>query len=346
MKSLKLVSPHQINVEDVMEDSEKLKRGYIRIRINRISLCGSDYKLYEGLYGGPHIFPIIFGHEWSGEVAEVALGENDFKVGDYVTGDCSCWCGKCENCKRDKNICKSIEKFGITLDGFSRQSVVVNKKYIYRSEKKLSFKALALVEPFAVSLHALKSVNLTNLSRDSDILVQGCGVIGIAAYLFLTDKYGFRNVYISDINQKRFDAAKKVIGKRRINCINLKAERKQHNTYSKRYLNQGFDYIFEASGTVAGLDSALEETNPFGIISYVGLSDGELTNSKMITMKKLTIQGSIGGTGEFDEVIRYMEENSDLVEKLVTYEVAYDNASILFHKMGKLPDAIKCQLLF
>src|SRR5271165_602292 len=134
----------------------KFGAGEILLEVNRISLCGSDYRLYDGTYSGPRQYPIRFGHEWAGHVVEIARGSK-FSPGDHVTGDCSMWCGGCDACESDKNLCRRIEKFGITVDGFSTSLRVVREKYLYADHLGLDSKLLALTELFAVARHGIRA---------------------------------------------------------------------------------------------------------------------------------------------------------------------------------------------
>lgn len=347
MKCLRIIAPHQISVEEIKDSEEKLSINRIKIRINRVSLCGSDVKLYQGNYSGPCRYPLVFGHEWSGEVIEVPDGEEKFQVGDHVTGDCSRYCGECENCKHDKNICSNIEKFGITIDGYSRQVIVADKKYVYISKQKLSYKVLALTECFAVSLHALHSAHVEYLPQNSRILVIGCGAIGVSAYLFLKLKFGFENIFVTDRNSERINTMKSIFQGNSLQTLSVDGEFKAENDYPSVYAGDGYDYVFDATGSPGGLDSAIEYANVFGKISYVGMDDkGSLKNTKFITMKKLTIQGSIGGTGEFEEAICFLEQQQDIVSKMVTFETDYKQAESAFEEMSNSQSNIKCQIRF
>lgn len=342
MKSLKLISPHQICIEEDFPDMRPNENQLV-IKIKRVSLCGSDIKLYNGTYGGPSSYPIIFGHEWSGEVIAISDTEKDFKVGDYVTGDCSRWCGECENCKVDKNLCQHIEKFGITIDGYARQIVIAEKQYIYQSKNKICHKVLALTEPFAVALHALYSAQINLLPKDAKILIIGCGVIGIAAYLFLIYKFGFHDIYFVEKNVDRLNKVHRIFSDSNFQEFQ---ESNDNKRYQDLYSKQGFDYIFDASGMVAGLDFALEHINPFGRISYIGMTTGNLKNTKLITIKKITVQGSIGGTGHFEETIQFLEIYQELVSKLITYEKFYNKAEAVFQVMENCKSHIKGQIIF
>ena len=108
----------------------------VLIRTHAVGLCGSDIGLYHGTYEGPKNYPLYFGHEWSGTVEAVGPDVTKVKPGDKVTGDCSIFCGECEFCTSagDKNLCQRIEKFGITVNGASRQHFLQDEKYVYRAD--------------------------------------------------------------------------------------------------------------------------------------------------------------------------------------------------------------------
>ena len=46
----------------------------VLVRSRNVGICHSDFELYEGRYIIPVSYPIIPGHEWSGEVAEAGSG--------------------------------------------------------------------------------------------------------------------------------------------------------------------------------------------------------------------------------------------------------------------------------
>lgn len=331
-----------------MKVKNKLLTDEVAIKINRVSLCGSDIKLYQGKYSGPCNYPLIFGHEWSGEVIGVSDGETEFCIGDYVTGDCSCWCGHCNKCKTDKNLCSNIEKFGITKDGYACEVAIVNKEYLYRSAKRLPHRVLALTECFAVALHSIKALGMNSKDRSSKNLIIGCGAIGIATYLLLKYHYKFDSIYVCDNNEKRIDTIKKVLGDPKLLVYKDEAITGSNgSSYTNAYDNNGFDCVFESSGTNDGLDIAIEVANPLGCISYIGLDgSGMLCNVKQVTMKALTIRGSIGGTGEFEEVIEFFESNLNRVSKMITLEKDYLNAKDVFEEIISNTSNIKCQITF
>ncbi len=157
MQRLTITAPQQLVLDEV-EATVDLPPEHALVRVKVISLCGSDNKLFLGRYNGPAVYPIVFGHEWSGIVLEVNSKSEKIAVGDKVTGDCSRWCGACTNCDFDKNLCSNIEKFGITMNGFAQQLVVVPLQYLYKAPASLDLHVLAMAEFFAVAWHAIKKL--------------------------------------------------------------------------------------------------------------------------------------------------------------------------------------------
>lgn len=343
MKMIQIVGEKELKIVDESFEP-KLKANQVAVLVKRVSLCGSDIKLYKGNYGGPCNYPLTFGHEWAGEVLTVAEDVVEFSAGDHVTGDCSCWCGACSNCKEDKNLCENIEKFGITIDGFSKQVAILDKKYLYRSDSMLDFKLLALAECFSVALHAIKKVRKEGMDVDAKVLINGSGAIGIATYLLLCYKFKAKNISVYDKEPKRVGVLSNIVDKDIVNFDMTCA--KGNQTYGEMYADNGFDYIFETSGTVSGLESAIELANPFGNITYIGMSNGIIANTKLLTKKALTLRGSIGGTGEFEEIIEFFEQNRELVEKVVTFEADVDSVQEVFENMIHNPENVKCQIIF
>ena len=70
----------------------------VLIKVRSAGICGTDLHIFKGEYEA--VYPLIPGHEFSGEV--VAVGENvtNFRVGDRVTADPNIPCNRCPNCQR------------------------------------------------------------------------------------------------------------------------------------------------------------------------------------------------------------------------------------------------------
>ena len=63
MKALVLYSPHQIEIEEVKDP--EVRDGWIKIKVKRVGICGTDKAFYKGTYIPPKL-PLIPGHEIGG----------------------------------------------------------------------------------------------------------------------------------------------------------------------------------------------------------------------------------------------------------------------------------------
>ena len=346
-EALVLNGKHDVKL--VRRRKEELKSGFVRVKIKRVSLCGSDYKLYEGNYGGPDTYPIIFGHEWSGIVTELGENVRTLSVGDHVTGDCSLFCGHCKNCLIDKNLCINIRKAGITEDGFARSEAVVDSRFLYKADKSISFKALALAEPFAVAYHALMRVLGAELfeSYGMNVLIIGCGTIGIAAYLLMRLRWGINSIDVYDNDFAHIYFLAELTGKEVTVYDPVFSDTAGDNNYKSLYGDRKYNLVFEMAGSAQALDEAMKAVKPGGKIVTVGTYGHAETQVGLITLKKISLYGSIGGTGEFVRVIDFFKKYGAIVEKLVTDEYHYTRAADAFEGTDdKEETVIKRQLVF
>ena len=65
-------------------ETPAVKPGTVKVRVRATGICGSDVP--RVLHNGAHFYPIVLGHEFSGEVVEVGEGVENVKPGDTVSG--------------------------------------------------------------------------------------------------------------------------------------------------------------------------------------------------------------------------------------------------------------------
>ena len=84
----------------------------VLLRIRRIGICGSDIHVFHGKH--PYTsYPVVQGHEFSGEVARVGRNVQSWRVGDLVTVPPQIVCGKCLPCREGRyHICENLKVMG------------------------------------------------------------------------------------------------------------------------------------------------------------------------------------------------------------------------------------------
>lgn len=316
----------------------------VLVRTHAVGLCGSDLGLYHGTYEGPKNYPLYFGHEWSGTVQDVGPEATSVRVGDKVTGDCSLYCGVCELCDRDRNLCRSIEKFGITIDGASRQLFLQEESYVYRADADADLDLVALSEPLAVGAHAVRRVRESrpNLEREK-ILVLGGGTIGLSCFFALMVLEGCRHVELFDIVESRRQKALELGASELTDVI---AARHEAGDYGDLYSARGYDVVFETSGAPPAFYRAVELLRPLGTIMALGFLPSVEFSLKQITLKAARIMGSIGGTGDFERALAFAHQHPHLAAELVSHRIPFREYERAFELAQDRKKAMKVLVIF
>ncbi len=192
-----------------LEEIEKPRpsQGEVLVKVRACGICGSDVpRVYET---GAHRMPLVIGHEFSGEVAEVGEGVEPNWSGKRVGIFPLIPCMKCPQCLAKRyEMCESYNYLGSRCDGGFAEYAAVPVWNLLELPEDVSFEEAAMLEPMAVAVHAIRrsGIRLQNdmedkvsagsaaLPLDSPIAVCGLGTIGLFVVMFLMDA-GYSNVY-------------------------------------------------------------------------------------------------------------------------------------------------------
>jgi (R,R)-butanediol dehydrogenase/meso-butanediol dehydrogenase/diacetyl reductase len=207
MKALKLYGRKDLRYEDVPEPSPG--PGQLKIKVMLAGICGTDLKEYAT---GPHLvppdkLPLILGHEFAGTVVALGKGVKGFRVGDRVSGVGYYYCGECYCCKKGLyNLCVNQGFTGLSTDGCMAEYFVAPSYACYKLPDSVSDEFGALVEPLAVSLHAVRQ---GRVSPGDTVAVVGDGAIGLGAVL-AAKVAGASAVYMVAKHRRRGGLAEKL----------------------------------------------------------------------------------------------------------------------------------------
>ncbi len=140
--------------------------GWVVVRVQAMGVCGTDLEILEGtlpyLRSGKISYPIVPGHEWSGEVVSVGVGANRFTPGDRVSGETHVGCGSCERCRTGRySSCEAVKRVGIgDLPGGCAEYITVPAQSVHRLPDSMDFATAAVLEPTTVALYGLSRAGL------------------------------------------------------------------------------------------------------------------------------------------------------------------------------------------
>lgn len=158
----------------------------VLIRVKAVAICGSDVHIYEWTPGYEHLadyLPVVLGHEFCGEVAEVGSQVSGVKVGDRVAYQGGS-CGHCFYCITARHsLCdqrKAVGRVGLEKKGGMAEYVAVNvrQNFLPQIPAGVSFEEAAQGQPTAEALHIVEQAGI---SLGEPVVVLGAGPIAVTA---------------------------------------------------------------------------------------------------------------------------------------------------------------------
>jgi L-iditol 2-dehydrogenase/threonine 3-dehydrogenase len=261
MRQAVMTKPGTIEFGDV--PVPQVGPGQILLRVRQIGVCGSDIHVNHGKHPFTS-YPVVQGHEFSGQVEAVGNGVKKVKPGDKVTARPQVVCGKCSSCRRgDYNICDVLRVEGFQAPGCAQDFFVTTEEKIVPLPASLTFEQGALVEPTSVGVH---STGRAGDLKGKNVVVLGAGTIGNLVAQVVRCR-GAKNILITDLSDFRLEKAKQC------GITNTSNARKESLAdASKRVFgDEGFGIAFEAVGVEATMDAAVQNIRKGGKIVVLGV---------------------------------------------------------------------------
>lgn len=244
----------------------------VLVKIKATAICGTDIHVYdwsEWAQGAGIKFPLIMGHECSGEVIEIGNQVEESEIGDYIACETHISCGKCFQCKNGSpHICKNLKAFGAHIDGCFAEYATIPEKCARKIPSTISPEIGALLEPLGPALRACIELQLTG----DIVAIIGCGPIGLLA-LASAKAIGASKIIALDVIEERLKLAEKM-GANFI--VNPKKIADVFGEVMKITDGIGVDAFIEASGSVEAINLGFKYLRKGGKAAFVGLPSKKL----------------------------------------------------------------------
>ena len=266
MKAAVVVANEDVQYQEVEEP--KVTKGTVKIKVRYSGICGSD--IPRVLNHGVHFYPIVLGHEFSGDVVEVGEGVTKVKVGDRVSGAPLLPCMKCDDCQNGNfSLCKHYSFIGSRQNGSFAQYVVAPEKNAVKFEDEVTFEQGAFFEPATVALHGLQRVNYKGGKK---VAILGGGTIGMFVMQW-AKIFGAEEVIVFDISDERLQLGERLGATGSINTL--------HDDFMEHAIEltngHGYDYVFETAGNTITMKMAFELAANKAEVCFVGTPTKELS---------------------------------------------------------------------
>lgn len=306
--------------------------GEVLIRVKACGICGTDPHILHGVWPGG--FPLIPGHEASGEVVKLGPEVKKLKLGDRITVDPNVGCGYCEYCQRGiVHMCKNQKPFGVFSPGGFAEYAVIRETHAFLLPDTMTYEEGAMVEPLAC---CLRGAQMSRYQVGDSVLIHGAGAIG-NMNMQLARISGASTIIISDPIENRRKLALEL-------GADVALDPTKQDVYAevRKILPDGPDVIMDCAGKAKIVEDAIPQVRRGGIVVIFGISppdDYARINPAYINDNEITICGSYNNPYTHAPSIKAIAGGRVKVAPLISHRYSleeYAEAFAMFGSAGSL----------
>jgi len=255
----------------------------VLIKINKTSICGTDVHIWNWDKWAQKTIPLgmTTGHEFSGTIAAIGSGVDDFEIGERVSGEGHIVCGHCRNCLAGRrHLCPNTKGVGVNRTGAFAEYLSIPSINAYKVDPSIPEDIISTFDPLGNAVHTALSWDMVA----EDVLITGAGPIGCMAAA-VAKFAGACHVVVTDVNPYRLDLAKK-LGATRVVDVSKES---LDDVKKELGMKEGFDVCLEMSGHPSGLNDILTHSSNGAKVSLLGI----LPNNVAIDWDKVIFKGLV-----------------------------------------------------
>lgn len=271
MKAVVTTKPQSKSLEYKDVPVPEPAAGEVLVKLKIASICGTDLHIYKwDPWAQKRIkTPLVQGHEWAGEVAQLGSGVQGLKVGDYVSGEGHIPDWTCNICRGgNPHICRNVSILGIDRQGSFAQYMPVPAANIVKNPPGLPLEYATMQDPLGNAVQTCWSAN----PAGKVVAVTGLGPIGLMSLTVAKALGAAKVIAIGHKNQYRIDLARKVGADLVLGANDDIPGRVKDFTGG-----EGVDEVLEMSGNAEAVHLALDLLKPGGGIHLLGVFPDKFT---------------------------------------------------------------------
>jgi threonine 3-dehydrogenase len=289
----------------------------VLVKVHKTGICGTDIHIYNWDEWAERTVPapMVVGHEYAGEIAEVGAQVRGLKVGQRVSGEGHV-IGMHSRAARGGRFHMDPETrgIGVNIPGAFAEYVKIPAFNIVPLPDEVDDELGAILDPLGNAVHTALAYDLVG----EDVLITGAGPIGIMAAA-IARHVGARHVVITDINPLRLKLAADVAD---VTPVDI-SKQALADVVRRLGMKEGFDIGLEMSGAPAAFDTMVDHLVMGGRIAMLGIPARPApVDWTRIVFKLMTIKG-IYGREMFEtwhKMIAMLQSGLD-VRKVITHRL-------------------------
>jgi 2-desacetyl-2-hydroxyethyl bacteriochlorophyllide A dehydrogenase len=308
----------------------------VLVRVRYSACCATDFDVIDGTMPDQARYPIVLGHEWSGEVVDAPREHADL-VGRAVVADNLVTCGRCAACLSGRpNLCVAMDELGFSLDGAHAEYLVTLARSVRVLPAGVSLRAAALTEPLGVALYGTRRARVGLGDR---VLVLGAGPIGLLT-LQTCLAAGAREVWQADRRAERLTLAGRLGA---TVTVDVSRDELLPALAQARVTP---DVVMECSGNPEAFALAITAVRPGGRVGVLGYYSDDLAQIRPsdIMMRDLELIGAVCPTGSWDAAVGLLAGGRVNTEALITHVLPLEHFEEAYALARGRPGVIKVLL--
>jgi threonine 3-dehydrogenase len=261
----------------------------VLIKVKRAAICGTDMHIYNWDNWAQKTIPVpmVVGHEFVGEIAEVGGNVIDFHAGQIVSGEGHVVCGRCRNCMAGRrHLCARTTGIGVDRPGAFAEYLALPMSNVWEHSEGIDLDVAALFDPLGNAVHTALQFDLLG----EDVLITGAGPIGAMAAA-VCKHAGARHVVITDVIDSRLELAAKLGATRTMNPLRENLADVQRELG----MSEGFDVGLEMSGNAQAFNDMLDSMCHGGKVAILGIpAENTSIDWSKVIFNMLTLKGIYG----------------------------------------------------
>jgi len=318
-----LVEPGHLELQEFEVRPPSPEEVLIRTRVT--SVCSTDIKVFHGQVGSAR-YPVIMGHEFTGEVVEIgseASRKYPVAVGDRVTPEPYIPCGHCPWCRTDHHYhnCPTVGLYGISLTCDQPPHLLGGySEYVYLKAGTLLHKLAPATSDLAGSISSVVGngvrwvKTLGQMSFGQSLVISGAGSQGLCA-LAAAREAGVSPIVMLGLSsdQARFALAREI----GVDYI-IEVDRQDPLQIVPDLIGGPPDVVIETSSVPSAIQTAIKLVRRSGRVVSIGLSGGKQTPITFddLVWRDITIVCGKGQAGNVADAMRLINSGQYPFDKI------------------------------
>jgi threonine 3-dehydrogenase len=299
----------------------------VLIKVRAASICGTDLHIYRWdpwAQGRIHP-PLVFGHEFAGDVVAVGSRVSQVAVDDFVAAESHVVCGECYLCRHGlSHICKRVQIIGVDRPGAFAQYVAIPQQNAWLTDPRFPPEVATVQEPMGNAVHTALSAPLPG----SAVAIFGAGPIGLFA-VPIARASGAAKIITVEPSPFRLELAR-TMGSHV--CLDPRHDNVVHRILEETE-GEGVDVVLEMSGNRQAIAQGLTALRHGGYVSLLGIpsEDVKVDLADGVIFKGATVQG-ISGRRMFEtwyQTRGFLESGMDL-SPIITHRMPLEDFAAAF----------------